>query len=952
MRFSIILIALFLCNLYSAQKASSPKERQESFEKRKSLIEGSLIKNLKFENIGPSVMSGRVTDIEVNPENSAHFFVAYASGGLWETKNNGTTFDPIFDHEIVMTIGDIAVDWRNQIIYVGSGENNSSRSSYAGFGIFKGIGFGKQWENIGLTDSHHIGKIVIHPSQPNKIYVAALGHLYSENKERGIFLSEDGGNSWQNVLFLNENCGGIDLVINTNKPDILYASMWERSRRAWNFVESGESSGIYRSENGGKDWKKVSAASSGFPSGIGVGRIGLDLYNDNDKECIYAFLDNQHRRAKEEKKQEGLTKDDFKNINKESFLILEEAKLEQFLRDNGFPRKYDARSVKEMVKEEEINPIALVEYLENANSLLFDTPVIGAELYKSCDGGKSWIKTHDDFLDDIVYSYGYYFGLIRVDPNNVDRVYIAGVPILKSEDGGKNFSSINGDNVHPDHHALWINPNLEGHLINGNDGGVNISYDFGEQWIKCNSPAVGQFYTVQVDNEEPYNVYGGFQDNGVWYGPNDYEWSSSWHESGRYPYRRIMGGDGMQVMIDDRDPNIVYTGYQFGNYYRINKSIMESQYITPKHELGERPYRWNWQSPIWLSKHNQDILYMGSNKFHRSMDKGESWEEISADLTMGGKKGDVPFGTITTIHESPRKFGLLYAGTDDGRLHLSKDGGNNWSDISGKLPQNMWVSRVKASQHYLARVYVSLNGYRQDNFDAMIYVSDDYGKTWNDLSSKIANEAVNVIYEDPKNESLLYVGSDNGLYASLDAGKSFMHMSDQLPAAPVHDLVVHPTEGDLIVATHGRSLYKADVSFLQILGDSILNSDLYVQDIEDINYYKNWGESWSKWLEAESPEMSVNIWSSESRTAIFSVLFDELTLFSKECRLEKGLNQISYDLTIHNNWDEFKRKFTEANAISLLKESSNGMKYLIPAEYKVQLVSEDLRIVKGFEVSE
>ena len=299
-----------------------------------------------------------------------------------------------------------------------------------------------------------------------------------------------------------------------------------------------------------------------------------------------------------------------------------------------------------MVRSGNVKPADLATYLEDANSMLFDTPVIGAEVYKSTDGGKTWSKTHDDYIDDLYYSYGYYFGHIYVSPANQEHIYIYGVPILKSKDGGKTFTSIDAENVHADHHALWINSKNPNHLINGNDGGVNITYDDGKTWIKNNSPSVGQFYAINVDNQTPYNVYGGLQDNGVWKGVNNAPEDRSWQQTGHYPWEMIMGGDGMQIEIDNRNPNIVYTGYQFGNYYRLNLETEHQTYIQPKHQLGESPYRFNWQTPIELSSHNQDILYLGGNKLMRSLDQGNTWEAISDDLTNGGKKGNVAYGNF------------------------------------------------------------------------------------------------------------------------------------------------------------------------------------------------------------------------------------------------------------------------------------------------------------------
>ncbi|MEZ4984002.1 MAG: hypothetical protein R2795_03015 [Saprospiraceae bacterium] len=336
---------------------------------------------------------------------------------------------------------------------------------------------------------------------------------------------------------------------------------------------------------------------------------------------------------------------------------------------------------------------------------------------------------HEGYLDEVYYSYGYYFGQIYADPSNGNKLYVLGVPVIRSDDGGATWKGINGDNVHSDHHALWINPARSGHLILGNDGGINISYDDGVNWIKCNHPPVGQFYYIAVDGASPYKVYGGLQDNGVWMGDHTYQASNGWQASGKYGYEMIMGGDGMQVAIDPRDNETIYTGFQFGNYFRLQPRTGKRQYITPSHDLGESPYRWNWQTPIHLSEHNSDILYMGSNFVHRSLNKGDDFEKISPDLTMGGIKGDVPYGTLTCLHESPMRFGLLYAGSDDGLIHVSKDGGFSWQKITTGLPADMWVSRVQASRYKEGRVYAVLNGYRWDNWNAMAFRSEDY-ETW------------------------------------------------------------------------------------------------------------------------------------------------------------------------------------------------------------------------------
>ncbi len=952
-----LLCLLLITSVLKAQNdqpAFTPAgERVDSYQQRQQLGSTSLVNAIEFKQIGPVVQSGRVSEIAVDPADPTHFYVAYASGGLWETRNNGTSFNPLFQNEMVMTLGAVEVNWKNNIIWLGTGEVNSSRSSYAGTGVFKSTDGGKTFQHAGLAESHHIGRIVIHPDNPDIVWVAVLGHLYSPNAERGIYKTADGGKNWIKTLFVDNNTGAVDLIIDPLNPDILYTATWERERRAWNFSEGGPGSGVYKSTDGGNNWAKINMGEK-FPTGQGAGRIGLTASVQNGKTILYASVDNQNRRPANSALDKGLTKDKLRNMNKETFLKIEPYLVEAYLKQNNFPEEYDFEHIKGLIEKGTITPYALVEYVDDANSLLFDTPVVGLQVYRSDNGGKKWKITHDDYLDNIYYSYGYYFGQIRVSGQNPDKIYVMGVPVIKSTDGGKTFHGINGDNVHGDHHDLWINPNNDKHLILGNDGGINISYDDGDNWIKSNSPAVGQFYAIAVDMDSPFNVYGGLQDNGVWKGPHTNKESSSWHQTGQYPYEMIMGGDGMQVAVDTRDNSTVYTGFQFGNYFRINTLTGETDRITPRHKLGESPLRWNWQSPIHLSVHNQDILYFGANKLFRSMNKGKDFKAISGDLTTGGRKGDVAFSTLSTIHESPLQFGLLYVGSDDGLIHVSKDGGNSWQNISGGLPKNMWVSRVQASAFQQSRVYVSLNGYRWDNFTAMCYVSEDYGKTWTRIAADLPVEPVNVIKEDPANQDILYIGTDHGLYVSLDRGKTSMLMNNNLPAVPVHDLVIHPRDKKLIVGTHGRSLYLADVSALQLLTKEVLGTPLVTFDIPNPRYSQSWGSH--SWFGKSEPEIRIPFYVSNAGKAVIQIKSDENNLlYQFETSATKGLNYATYDLSVKEMSLENYRNFinkghTQKGAEIKIEKADNGKIYLYEGTYKVEIKMETNTSATEFEI--
>ena len=929
MKYIYFTILAFLSFQISAQQpASSSLEIEKGIQQKELLTKNSLVKNLPFKNIGPTIMSGRVTDLAVNPKNPVEFYVGYASGGVWYTNNNGTSFSPVFDNSPTQNVGCLAVDWNSKTIWVGTGEVNASRSSYAGIGILKSSNQGKTWENIGLLDSHHISNIVVNPANINEIVVGVVGHLYSTNKERGVYKTNNGGKTWTNTLFIDDQSGIIELEVSPSNFNIMYASSWDKDRKSWNFRGNGEGSAIYKSMNAGSNWVKITEKGSGFPTGEGVGRIGLAIFDDH---TLYAIHDNQERREdkSDKKKKEGLTKEDFKTITNAQFLELDDESLSTYLKSNRFPEKYTVSSIKKNVKNGTVKPIDLARYLEDANSLLFDTPVVGAEVYKSTDGGKSWNKTHEGFLDDIYYSYGYYFGKVHVDPSNKDAIYIYGVPILKSKDGGKSFLSINGDNVHSDHHMLWINPEMPGHLINGNDGGVNISYDDGITWIKNNTPSVGQFYAINVDNEKPYNVYGGLQDNGVWVGPHTNEEDTYWKQSGQYPYEAIMGGDGMQIQIDSRNSDIVYTGFQFGNYFRLNRETDEQTYIQPKHELGESPYRFNWQTPILLSPHNQDILYLGGNKLMRSMNQGTDWDAISEDLTKGGKKGNVAYGTIASISESPFQFGLLYTGSDDGLVSVTKNGGGSWTTISGTFLKDLWVSRVIASQHKKERVYVTLNGYRWDDFKPYVYVSENYGATWENISSNLPTSSVNVIKEDPKNEKLLYLGTDNGAYVSFNKGKSWEAFSNGLPNVAFHDIVIQTEENDLLLGTHGRSIYLSNISLLQ----NIEEDKKVINDIESIRASSRWGSSWSQWGKTYEPSIDVQFFIPKAEKVIISIQTEDGTeLNNYQIDADKGVNVFEYDVTVSE-----KGKKAMAKKDQEISEAKNGNYYLPKGNYSIEI---------------
>ena len=935
---SIVLYTISYTLVFSQPSPSDAQSIINAYKNKETLTHSSRVKNIEFRNIGPTIMSGRVVALEVNPQDPTQFYVAYASGGVWYTDNNGTSFESISDDWPTQNIGEIAMDWNNDILWVGTGENNSSRSSYSGIGILKTNADGSNWKNVGLHDSHHIGKILINPENSDHVVIGVTGHLYSNNTNRGVYVTKDGGENWNKTLYVDDISGIIDMSYTPGDFKIMYATSWEKDRKAWTFDEDGNGSGIYKSIDAGDNWTLISNNKSGFPTGVGVGRIGLAVF---DKDIVYAVVDNQNFRQSTKKEEDkGLTKESFIGMTLERFNKISVDDLKSFLRSNRFPSKYKPEAIKKEINEGKLQPEDLYRYLVNANSELFDTPIIGAEVYKSIDGGNKWVKTHDSYLDGVYNTYGYYFGKIHVDPNNSEKIYTYGVPILSSDDGGKTFYRIGKENVHADHHDLWINPEKPGHLINGNDGGVNITYDDGENWIKNNSTEVGQFYAINVDYQKPYNVYGGLQDNGVWMGPHNAAVNKRWNMTGQYPWKGILGGDGMEIQIDNRNPNIVFTGYQFGFYSRLDLDSGKRKSIKPSHELGESPYRFNWQTPILLSPHNQDVLYLGSNFLHKSTDQGDNWENISEDLTNGGKKGNVPYGTITTISESPIKEGVIYVGSDDGLIHVTKNGGKTWRNISGNLPKELWVSNVFASNHDEKIVYLSLDGYRWDNFSPYLFKSKNYGKTWESISSNLPDSPINVVIEDNVNEDILYIGNDHGVYISLDQGKTWEPFSNGLTSAAVHDLVIQEDEQHLLVGTHGRSIYLADISLIQDHAIDNQQADIKIFDIKDISFSERWGTKRSTDINYFAPNLKFSIFSKINKDGSLQIInANKDILFEESISLDTGFNFINYNLSV-----------SEDINLDFGVESQNGEKYLGKGTYIISIKTDNTIITNQFKI--
>lgn len=920
------IITILLVAFAQLSFAQSPGE---SYRTQSALRKKSLLKEYPARNIGPTVQGGRVVDIEANPSNPQEFYLGFASGGIFKTTNNGMTFLPIFDQQDALGIGDFALAPSNpQIIVVGTGEKNSSRSSYAGSGVYKTMDGGKTWNACGLESSHHISRIIIHPTLPETFWVAVIGSLYTKNESRGVFKTIDGGKTWTKSLYINDSTGVIDLMIDPSNPNHLLAASWERSRSAGNFKGHGPGSSIYSSTDGGNTWKITDA---GLPKPEVRGRMGFGASGNSN--LVYLILDNQTETKVPTPVVPGkISLGALSKMTVDQIAALDSKKLTEVLQENGFPDRYTAESIKAGLKSGKFTPTDLGNYFgEDANRNLFDSKITGAEVYKSADGGNTWKLANTYPLDNVFYTYGYYFAEMKVSPANPDLIYFYGVPMLKSTDAGATWHRLDTlrgiHNIHVDHHALWINPANSSHMLLGNDGGVYQTYDEGANWLHLNSIPAGQFYTVSADMEKPYNVYGGLQDNGVLMGPETSVPNQSEH------WKEISGGDGMYVFTDPRNKDIVYSGYQFGNYYRYDLEKNESQYITPAHDIGKNPYRWNWRTPLYMSKFNPDILYIGAQKVLRSLDKGNSWTEISPDLTRNLKQGNIPFSTLTSLEESPIKYGLIYAGSDDGLLHVSKDGGASWNNISAGLPEGKWISSIDASSHEEGTVFVSLNGYRLDDFKTYLYRSKDYGKTWESVKGNLPESVANVIAQDPVQPNLLYAGLDLGTFVSMNNGQQWEFMNEMLNV-PAYDLMIHPRDNDLIVGTHGRSVFIAVAKPLQEVAAKGIATPVHVFAPKEIRFNANWGKKSVQWGKESKPAIRVMYYLGSEGIPVAQVLSESgVVLQSLYLKGTPGFHEFTWDGRIKKVANSTKKPVKSGVTVQESPE------FIQPGTYKIRITT-------------
>ncbi|HEY6230694.1 MAG TPA: hypothetical protein VIW64_05490 [Pyrinomonadaceae bacterium] len=798
-------------------------------------LDNTFLKNLQFRSIGPAIMGGRIDDIAVVENNPSTYYVGAATGGVWKTTNNGTTFDPVFDEQDSTSIGDIAIAPADpSIVWVGTGEPNNRQSSSWGDGVYRSLDAGKTWQNMGLRDTKHIGRIVIDSRDPNIVYVAAVGHLWGPNKERGVFKTTDGGKTWNNVLFINEDTGVIDLAMDPQSPLTIYAAAYQRRRTPWGFNGGGSGSAIYKTIDGGATWNKLT---KGLPEGV-TGRIGLDIYRRNPN-IVYALV-------------------------------------------------------------------------ENAK---------GGGTFRSDDRGETWRKVSD------VDSRPMYYSQIRIDPNNDQRLWQLAADMYNSEDGGKTWNSRLVQKIHGDFHALWIDPANSDHVLGGSDGGMHASYDRGRTWDFINTIPLGQFYEVTLDNQKPFFVYGGLQDNGSWAGP-----SGTLNQEGitNDDWFRTGGGDGFYSVVDPTDPSIVYVESQNGSVSRLELKTGERKSIKPQARPGEKQYRFDWNSPIVISPHNNRTIYFAGNRVFRSTDRGNTWT-WSEDLTKNQDREKLPimgalpdkdtlsrhdgvetFGQVVTFAESPIKEGLLYAGTDDGNLQISRDSGKTWKNIIDRLPnvpKSTYVSRVAPSRYAEGTAYVTLDGHRADDYSTYVFVTTDYGDTWKSIKSNLpAGVTARVIREHPRNQNLLFLGTEFGAYVSFDRGARWTRLKGNLPLVRIDDIQIHPRDNALVLATHGRSIWVLDdLSPLERASENILTSDIHLFDVAPATHFRLYGRKGNtghKWFAAPNPPYGavINYYVKDKpKDEVKLTITDQAGAVVRDLKgpKEAGLNRVVWDLRLN-----------------------------------------------------
>ena len=728
---------------------------------------------LTFRNIGPSVAGGRIHDIEVLPNDPATVFIASASGGIWKSTNKGTTWKPVFDDQAVSTFGDMAISLSNpDVIYAGSGEQQNRQSTSWGNGIYKSVNQGETWRSIGLEKTYHIARVIIHPENPNIVFVAALGNLWNSSKERGVYQTTNGGKNWKKVLYIDDMTGVVDMAMDKNNPNILYAATYQRMRKAWGFNGGGPGSGIYKTTDGGKTWNELTG---GLPPGE-KGRIGLAA-SKTRSNIIYATI-------------------------------------------------------------------------EHADSSGF---------YRSGNGGRTWKRVNKLNPRPMYYSH------IFVDPNNDDIVYMLATEFYRTKDAGKTFYQMPTRptydvGVHSDHHTLWINPNNSNHFFLAGDAGLHESWDGGVAYNRLNNIPIGQFYGIGADMEVPYNIYGGMQDNHSWMGPSA---TRHWLGILADDWKQVGFGDGMYQQPDP-ESSLLYNASQNGNIIRVDRKTGNMQGLKPFPSDSKEKYRFDWVTPLAISKHSSKKVFLGGNRLFISDNGGDSWERtedlssntnrdsltimgvLGADIKLSKNDGTSSYGEIISISESPLWHRVIWVGTDDGNIQVSRDGGEKWEEVSGNItgiPAGSYVSRVLSSIRDRGSAYVTFDRHREGDWRPYVYRTEDYGKTWVPLTRGLPSGSVNVIAEHPDNPDVLFLGTEHAVYLSVNAGSDWTKFKSNLPTTLYDDLLIHPREKDLVLGTHGRSFWVLDDTSPLAEWSTVYNKPVHVFSVRAATLFHYWKDT-------------------------------------------------------------------------------------------------------------
>jgi photosystem II stability/assembly factor-like uncharacterized protein len=670
-----------------------------------------------WELAGPVNTGGRLTDVEMHPADINIAYIGAASGGVFKSTDKGQTWEPIFDEALSLSIGDIALAPSNpDIIYVGTGEANAGGGSlaYDGVGIYRSDDAGETWAYLGLEESRNVGRMVVDPTDPETVYVAAMGSLFADSPDRGIFKTSDGGASWQKVLYISDSTGAIDVAIHPTNPDIVYAAMWERVRRPNRRSYGGATCGIFRSDDGGDTWEELTNGLPTLPDD--KGRIGIDICT-SEPDILYAIYADR------------------------------------------------------------------VGYFNG--------------VYRTDDGGDSWTRTNDNSLSQAYYSYGWWFGRIKVDPTDPDNAFVIGFDIYRTLNGGWSWTNQSGNNVHVDQHAVYIHPTDNSFILLGNDGGLYTSTNTGSSWSLNETLPITQFYTCEIDYQMPYRLYGGTQDNGT----------NRTTTGNLDDWETIYGGDGFYVIVDPTNNNYVYAEYQYGGLGRSTNG--GNSFVNATSGISSND-RFNWNCPLVIDPGDPEVLYFGTNKLYKTTNRAVSWTPISGDLTDGATPGNLAYNTLTTISVSPVNSQIIYTGADDGNVHITADGGTTYTNISNGLPKR-WITRVAADPVDEATAYVTVSGYRWDEFQPHVFKTADYGQNWTDISSNLPEAPVNDIIINPANNEILYVATDMGVYVTYDGGNTWSVLGSNLPNVVVCDLVYHQPTNMLVAGTYGRSMYTYDL---------------------------------------------------------------------------------------------------------------------------------------------